>query len=65
MPDKTPPPPPPAPVPDHRSRVPLVLAGTAASTGVALATQGLWWESAGALAVAILLAEVMRRGVWR
>lgn len=63
MPDPQPPVVPPQQHP--ASRVPLVLAGTAASAGVMLATQGLWWEAAGALTVVVLLAEVMRRGVWR
>lgn len=63
MPDPQPPapvvPPPQQPV----SRAPLVLAVTVATTGLALATQGLWLESAGALMVAVLLAELSRRGI--
>jgi hypothetical protein len=68
MPDPQPPDPvvpPLAPTVPGPSRLPLILAGTAASVGLALATQGLWWEAAGPLVVAVLLAEVMRRGVWR
>ena len=63
MPDPQPPAPVVPPPQQPASRVPLVLAGTVASAGLALATQGLWLESAGALMVAVLLAELSRRGV--